>query len=177
MGGAAQVRPWRPRPSLCSPAVTTVPCGAPAAASSRARVLVESVRAKWRCGWPKLTRSTSPCCLYPRGLQATGGTRPWSPRGVREEGGEQAVYVVALGFDVDVEAGGADGVAGDRADRGDAGVGGEAVAERVGEVADGRGGGEGDVVGGLRRLDGLLVGGLADGFVEGDDEDLCAALA
>ena len=30
-GGADHVRPWRPRPAVCSPAVTSVPCGAPAA--------------------------------------------------------------------------------------------------------------------------------------------------
>jgi len=41
--GALHVRPWRPRPARCSPAVTSVPCGAPAAASARATVLVESV--------------------------------------------------------------------------------------------------------------------------------------
>ena len=29
-GGAVQVRPWRPRPAVCSAAVTSVPCGAPA---------------------------------------------------------------------------------------------------------------------------------------------------
>ena len=37
-------RPWRPRPADCSLAVTSVPCGAPAPASSRARSLVESIR-------------------------------------------------------------------------------------------------------------------------------------
>ena len=42
--GALQVRPWRPRPADCSAAVTSVPCGAPRVASSRARALVESVR-------------------------------------------------------------------------------------------------------------------------------------
>ena len=30
-GGASQVRPWRPRPAVCSLAVTSVPCGAPGA--------------------------------------------------------------------------------------------------------------------------------------------------
>ena len=44
--GADQVRPWRPRPAVCSPAVTSVPCGAPAAASSRARSLVDPVVAQ-----------------------------------------------------------------------------------------------------------------------------------
>ena len=43
--GADHVRPCRPPPALCSPAVTIVPCGAPAIASSRARELVESVSA------------------------------------------------------------------------------------------------------------------------------------
>ena len=70
-----------------------------------------------------------------------------SPRRVLQQGGEQAVDVVALGFDVDLEAGGAGGLAGDGADRDDAGVRREAVAERRGQVGDGRGGGEGDVVG------------------------------
>jgi hypothetical protein len=42
-GGADHVRPCRPRPALCSAAVTTVPSGAPASASSRARAFVESV--------------------------------------------------------------------------------------------------------------------------------------
>ena len=44
--GALHVRPWRPRPADCSAAVTTVPCGAPRSASSRARALVESVTAE-----------------------------------------------------------------------------------------------------------------------------------
>ena len=60
---------------------------------------------------------------------------------VGEEGGEEAVDVVALGFDVDLEAGGAGGLAGDGADRDDAGGGREAVAERRGQVGDGGGGG------------------------------------
>ncbi len=42
--GAVQRRPWRPRPAVCSSAVTSVPWGAPAIASARARSLVESVR-------------------------------------------------------------------------------------------------------------------------------------
>ena len=51
-GGALHVRPWRPRPARCSPAVTSVPCGAPAAASARAMSLVESVTRWWRRGRP-----------------------------------------------------------------------------------------------------------------------------
>ena len=43
--GAVHVRPCRPRPAVCSPAVTSVPCGAPAAASARARSLVEPIYA------------------------------------------------------------------------------------------------------------------------------------
>ena len=43
-GGAVQERPWRPRPAVCSEAVTRVPWGAPWGASSRRRSLVESVR-------------------------------------------------------------------------------------------------------------------------------------
>ena len=58
-----------------------------------------------------------------------------------------------------------------------AGCGGEVVAERFDQVADGRGGGEGDVVGGLGGLDRLGVGILAHRLVEGDDVDLGAALA
>ena len=46
LGGAHQVRPWRPRPACCSSAVTSVPCGAPAEASTRARSLVEA-QIKW----------------------------------------------------------------------------------------------------------------------------------
>ena len=42
-GGAVHERPWRPRPALCSAAVTSVPCGAPAPASALARALVESI--------------------------------------------------------------------------------------------------------------------------------------
>jgi hypothetical protein len=41
--GAFHERPRRPRPAVCSSVVTTVPPGAPASASSRARSLVESV--------------------------------------------------------------------------------------------------------------------------------------
>ena len=48
--------PAVPRPAVCSSAVTTVPPGAPASTSSRARALVESVTRKWRCGVPKLMR-------------------------------------------------------------------------------------------------------------------------
>ena len=54
---------------------------------------------------------------------------------------------------------------------------GKLAAERLGQVADGRGGGEGDVVGRRRRLDRLGVGLLADRLVEGDVVDLGAALA
>ena len=53
----------------------------------------------------------------------------------------------------------------------------EAVAERLGQVVHGRGGGEGDVVGALGGLDRLGVGLLAHRLVEGDDVDLGAALA
>ena len=42
-GAAVHVLPWRPRPADCSAAVTTVPCGAPEAASSRARALVDPI--------------------------------------------------------------------------------------------------------------------------------------
>ena len=51
-GGALHVRPWRPRPARCSPAVTSVPCGAPAIASARARSLVESVARRCSRGAP-----------------------------------------------------------------------------------------------------------------------------
>ena len=54
---------------------------------------------------------------------------------------------------------------------------GKTVAQRFDEVVDGRGGGEGDVVGGLGGLDRLGVGVLAHRLVEGDDVDLGAALA
>ena len=53
--GATHTRPCRPRPAVCSAAVTTVPWGAPAAASSRARTFVESIRRKCRRGDPSLT--------------------------------------------------------------------------------------------------------------------------
>ncbi len=52
--GADQRRPWRPRPAVCSAAVTSVPCGAPASASSRARSLVESVRRRCTRGRPSV---------------------------------------------------------------------------------------------------------------------------
>ncbi len=55
--GADQRRPWRPRPAVCSEAVTSVPCGAPASASSRARSLVESVRRRCSRGRPSAWRS------------------------------------------------------------------------------------------------------------------------
>ena len=57
-GGALQVRPWRPRPADCSAAVTRVPSGPPAAASSRARELVESVSRRCTRGVPSLTVRT-----------------------------------------------------------------------------------------------------------------------
>ncbi len=60
--GALQRRPWRPRPALCSSAVTSVPLGAPATASSRARSLVERGDAKWWWG-DRTVRSDS---LTPR---------------------------------------------------------------------------------------------------------------
>ena len=53
----------------------------------------------------------------------------------------------------------------------------EAFAERLGQVADGRGGGEGDVVGGLGGLDRPGARAPRDRLVEGDDVDLGAALA
>ena len=46
-GGADHVRPWRPRPACCSPAVTSVPCGAPACASVAGAVVG---RRRWRAG-------------------------------------------------------------------------------------------------------------------------------
>ena len=47
--GASQVRPSRPLPWRCASAITTVPCGAPLPASSRAVMLVESSSGKtWR---------------------------------------------------------------------------------------------------------------------------------
>ena len=49
-GGAVHARPWRPRPAVCSSAVTSVPCGAPASASSLARSFVESVTRWWTRG-------------------------------------------------------------------------------------------------------------------------------
>ena len=41
-GGETQVRFMRPRPSVCCPAATTVPSGAPAFSSARADLNVES---------------------------------------------------------------------------------------------------------------------------------------
>ena len=58
-GGADQVRPCRPRPAVCSRAVTSVPCGAPPAASSRACVFVDSVRRRWTRGVPSVMRARS----------------------------------------------------------------------------------------------------------------------
>ena len=63
--GADQVRPCRPRPALCSAAVTIVPCGAPAAASSRARELVESVRRRCTRGVPITRPPRIPCAPPP----------------------------------------------------------------------------------------------------------------
>ena len=81
------------------------------------------------------------------------------------------------GLDRDLEPRLARGGAGDRADRDDAGAGRELAAERLAQVAHGRGGGEGDVVGAARGLDRLGLGLLADGLIEGDGVDLGAALA
>ena len=55
------MRPWRPRPAYCSAAVTSVPCGAPAAASARARSLVEVVARRCSRGRPS-TRSRRARC-------------------------------------------------------------------------------------------------------------------
>ena len=52
--GATQRRPWRPRPSRCSRALTSVPCGAPASASARASALVEPVVRRWTRGVPSV---------------------------------------------------------------------------------------------------------------------------
>ncbi len=68
-------------------------------------------------------------------------------------------------------------LAGDRADRDHPGAFGEAPAERLGQVSDRRGGGEGDVVGFPGRLDRLRRRLLADGLVDGDVVDLGAAVA
>ena len=64
--GAAQARPCRPRPALCSPAVTIVPWGAPASASSRARELVESVRRRCSRGTPRTGALIVPAAGPPR---------------------------------------------------------------------------------------------------------------
>ena len=53
--GACQWRPWRPRPAVCRPVVTSVPCGAPVAASSRARRFVESISRWCSRGRPSVT--------------------------------------------------------------------------------------------------------------------------
>ena len=53
-------RPWRPRPAVCSSAVTSVPWGAPAAASSLARSLVESVTRWWTRGEPIIAGAVAP---------------------------------------------------------------------------------------------------------------------
>ncbi|UUY04544.1 hypothetical protein LRS13_03125 [Svornostia abyssi] len=52
-GGALHVRPCRPRPADWCDAVTTVPCGAPAIASWRARSFVDVVSRRCRRGLPK----------------------------------------------------------------------------------------------------------------------------
>ena len=79
-GGADQVRPWRPRPADCSAAVTSVPCGAPACASARARSLVDAVARRCRCGVPSALKRT--------GLIRTSSSRPES----EQLGGRAAVH-------------------------------------------------------------------------------------
>ena len=71
--GAVHERPWRPRPALCSEAVTSVPCGAPAAARSLARALVESVSRAWARGRPSGLTAAS---AAPRSPAAAPEWRP-----------------------------------------------------------------------------------------------------
>ena len=150
--GAVQVRPWRPRPAVCSAAVTTVPCGAPASASSRARVLVESVTRKWRWGVPKLIaalrrllRRIARINVAPSGSSrasaSRASTRPsmsWRSASTWTSRPAARAASLVIGPIETTRASAR-----------------EAVAERLGQVADGRGGGEGDVVGALRGLDRL----------------------
>ncbi len=74
--GADQVLPWRPRPADCSAAVTSVPCGAPRPANSRARAFVESVSRKCARGLPSRP-STRSMAHHPRA--ATAPRRPATP--------------------------------------------------------------------------------------------------
>ena len=73
-GGAVQARPWRPRPALCVAAVTSVPCGAPASASSRARRFVESVDRRCRRGVPITGRPAAAAAR--RRARGPSGRRP-----------------------------------------------------------------------------------------------------
>ena len=67
-------RPWRPRPATWWSVVTSVPCGAPAAASSRARSFVEPVSRRCRWGVPSVMR------CGPRRRAAGRARRAPSPR-------------------------------------------------------------------------------------------------
>jgi len=59
-GGENHVRPFLPLPASCSSAITMVPSAAPLAASSFARVLVESVMSKQMISFFPKTSVPSP---------------------------------------------------------------------------------------------------------------------
>ena len=108
--GAAQARPRRPRPAVCSSAVTTVPPGAPASASSRARSLVESVTRKWRRGRPKAVIAA---VTARRRTTSSPGPRPQPLGGAAAVDGQRQAPV---GVHVEDQLAGADVGEGERED-------------------------------------------------------------
>src|ERR671936_53344 len=107
----------------------------------------------------------------PRRRGSTGNRRSPLFR-IREEGLDQPLGVVTLGLDVDGEAGAPYSLTGHRADGDDSRPAREPVPDRPDEAPDGRGRGEGDVVGVRGGLYLRAVGFLGDRLVERDDVEL-----
>ena len=102
-GGALHVRPWRPRPARCSPAVTSVPCGAPAAASARASVLVESVHAVMAaaaCRAARVTTDTGAIRISSSSVEPERGERRTAVDGERQRAVAVLVEQQLAGGDV-----------------------------------------------------------------------------
>ena len=72
-GGAVQARPWRPRPAVCSSAVTSVPCGAPA----RGQLLGALVG---RVGQRGGARAGAPIIAAAAAPRRRAGARAWRRR-------------------------------------------------------------------------------------------------
>ena len=149
-GRRGPAAPWRPRPAVCSSAVTTVPCGAPAAASSRARGVgrVDAAEVAVRepnrgCGSLLLIAgfmrtSARQCVAASASRAASRPSTSWRSASTATSSPASRTGPLVTGPIETIRA-----AAGKRSPSASV------------RLRHGRGGGEGDVVGGLGRLDRL----------------------